>query len=45
MDLEDANNLLKMNVLTTEQIAQAVSLPLEQILELSKKLQNQKVTP
>jgi len=43
--IEDANNLLKMNVLTAEQIAQAVSLPLEQILELSKKLQNQKVTP
>ena len=43
--IEDASNLLKMNLGTPEQIAQAVSLPLEQILELSKKLQNQKVTP
>ena len=43
--IEDASNLLKMNLGTPEQIAQAVSLPLEQILDLSKKLQNQKVTP
>ncbi len=38
--IEDASNLLKMNLGTPEQIAQAVSLPLEQILELSKTLQN-----
>ena len=43
--IESATNLLKMNLGTPEQIAQAVSLPLEQILDLSKKLQNQKVTP
>ncbi|MBQ4014222.1 MAG: hypothetical protein II610_03055 [Treponema sp.] len=35
---EDARNLLKMNVLTPEQIAQAVGLPLDQVLELQKKL-------
>ena len=33
---EAAINLLKMNVLTVEQIAQAVSLPLEKIIELQK---------
>ena len=35
---EDARNLLKMNVLTPEQIAQAVGLPLDQVLELQKEL-------
>ena len=34
--IESAENLLKMNVLTVEQIAQAVSLPLEKIIELQK---------
>ncbi len=34
--IESAANLLKMNVLTVEQIAQAVSLPLEKIIELQK---------
>ena len=38
--IESATNLLKMNLGSPEQIAQAVSLPLEQILELSKTLQN-----
>lgn len=35
---ENAENLLKMNVLTLEQIAQATSLPLERVLELQKNL-------
>ena len=36
--LEAATNLLKMNVLTPEQIAQAQGLSLEQVLELQKEL-------
>ena len=36
--IEAAQNLLKMNVLTPEQIAQAAGLPLEKILELQKEL-------
>lgn len=34
--LESAKNLLAMNVLAPEKIAQAVGLPLEQVLELKK---------
>ena len=37
--LETAQNLLVMNVLTHEQIAQVVGLPLETIDELAAKLQ------
>ena len=36
--IEAAINLLKMNVLTPEQIAQAQGLPLEKVLELQKSL-------
>ena len=36
--LEAATNLLKMNVLTTEQIAQAQGLSIDQVLELQKGL-------
>ena len=36
--VEAARNLLAMNVLTPEQIAQAEGLPLEQVLELQKEL-------
>ena len=36
--VETARNLLKMNALTPEQIAQAVAMPLEQVLELQKEL-------
>ena len=36
--VEDARNLLKMNVLTPEQIAQAIGIPIEQVLELQKEL-------
>ena len=36
--VEAATNLLKMNVLTPEQIAQALGLPLDQVLELQKEL-------
>ena len=36
--LETAENLFKMNVLSPEQISQASGLPLEQVLELQKKL-------
>ena len=34
--VENAQNLLKMNLGNPEQIAQAVGLPLEQVLELQK---------
>ena len=37
--LESAKNLLAMNVLTPEQIAQALNLPLEQVLQLQKEAQ------
>ena len=36
--IEAAQNLLKMNVLSPEQIAQAQGLPLEKVLELQKEL-------
>ena len=36
--VEAAINLLKMNVLTPEQIAQAQGLPLEQVLALQKNI-------
>ena len=39
--IESAKNLLLMNILTPEQISQAVSLPLEQVLELKKEVENQ----
>ena len=35
---EDAMNLLKMNVLTVGQIAQATGLPLEQVRQLEEEL-------
>ncbi len=34
--VEDARNLIKLNLGNPEQIAQAVGLPLEQVLELQK---------
>ena len=37
--IKDATNFLKMKVCTPEQIAQAVSLPLEKVLEISKELE------
>ena len=37
--LKNAENLLKMNLLTPEQIAQAVELPLEEVLELKGKVE------
>ena len=36
--VEAAINLLKLNVLTPEQIAQAQRLPLEKVLELQKEI-------
>ena len=36
--VEAAINLLKMNVLSEEQIAQAEGLPLEQVLELKQQI-------
>ncbi len=36
--IESARNLLRMNLLTSEQISQAVSLPLEQVLTLKEEL-------
>ena len=37
--LENARNLLTMNVLSHEQIAQAVALPLETVQKLANELQ------
>ena len=36
--VEDAENFLKMNILSPEQIAQGTGLPLEQVLELKSQL-------
>ena len=38
-----AKNLLRMKLLTPEQISQAVSLPLEQVIALQKELESEKV--
>ena len=35
---ENARNLLRMNILTSEQIAQAVSLSVEEVLTLQEEL-------
>ena len=37
--LKNAENLLKLNLLTPEQIAQAVELPLEEVLKLKGKVE------
>lgn len=37
--VDAATNLLQMNILTPEQIAQAVGIPLEEVLELKKQLE------
>lgn len=34
--VESATNLLKMNMLSPEQISQTIGLPLEQVLEIQK---------
>ena len=36
--IETATNLLKMNLLSPEQISQSVDLPLEQVIELQSSL-------
>ena len=36
--VEAAEQLIKMNILSAEQIATAVNLPLEQVLELKEKV-------
>ena len=36
--VEDAEQLIKMNILSAEQIATAVNLPLEQVLEIKEKI-------
>ena len=41
--IENARNLLKMNLGTPEQISQAVSLPLEQVLALKEELETEKI--
>ena len=41
---ESARNLLKMNVLSPEQIAQALGLSLDQVLELQKELATEPAT-
>ena len=40
--IEAATNLLKMNLLTVEQIAQAAGLPVEKILELKAQIETGK---
>ena len=42
--IANAKNLLQMNILSSEQISQAVSLPLEQVLALKKELVSETVT-
>ena len=39
--IENARNLLRMNLLTEEQISQAVSLPLEQVIALKDELKTE----
>ena len=39
--IENARNLLRMNLLTEEQISQAVSLPLEQVIALKNELKTE----
>ena len=41
--ITNARNLLKMNLGTPEQISQAVSLPLEQVLALKKEIETEKI--
>ena len=41
--VENAKNMLKMNLGTIEQISKAVSLPLEQVMEIAEKLKAEKV--
>ena len=36
--LEDAKNLLKLKLLSAEQIAQSIGLPLDKVLELQKEI-------
>ncbi len=36
--IEDAENLLKIGVITPEQISQAIGLPLEQVLKIKENL-------
>ena len=36
--VETAEQLIKMNILSAEQIATAVNLPLEQVLEIKEKI-------
>ncbi len=36
--IEAAEQLIKMNILSAEQIASAVNLPLEQVLEIKEKI-------
>ena len=40
--IANAKNLLRMNLGSVEQISQAVSLPLEQVLALKEELEQQK---
>ncbi|MBP5359746.1 MAG: hypothetical protein J6Y69_11270 [Treponema sp.] len=36
--IEDAENLLRLNILSPEQISQAIGLPLEQVLQIKENL-------
>ena len=42
--IANAKNLLRMNLGSVEQISQAVSLPLDQVLALKEELEQQKAT-
>ena len=39
--IEDAENFLKMGVVTAEQISQATGLPLEQIMQIKERIMNE----
>ena len=43
--VEDARNMLKMNVGTTKQVSQITGLPLDKVLELQKELAAQRAAP
>ncbi len=39
--VEDAENLLRMGVVTPEQISQAIGLPLEQVLQIKERIMSE----
>jgi len=41
--LDAARNLIRLNILTNEQIAQAAELPIEQVEKLAKEMKNKSI--